>query len=58
MRQVWAGLAANRFALRTDVKSYYVSIDHLLLLDQLEAFMAVCSEQSVRKVGGDLGSKQ
>jgi hypothetical protein len=26
--------AANRFVLRTDVKSYYASIDHLLLLDQ------------------------
>jgi hypothetical protein len=28
-------LAANRFVLRTDVKSYYASIDHLMLLDQL-----------------------
>ncbi len=35
MRQVWARLAENRFVLRTDVKSYYASIDHFLLLDQL-----------------------
>ena len=39
VRQVWAGLAGNRFVLRTDVKSYYASIDHLLLLDQLAAFI-------------------
>ena len=37
MRQVWAQLAENRFVLRTDVKSYYASIDHFLLLDQLAA---------------------
>ncbi len=35
VRQVWARLAENRFVLRTDVKSYYASIDHFLLLDQL-----------------------
>jgi hypothetical protein len=35
VREVRDHLAANRFALRTDVKSYYASIDHLLLLDQL-----------------------
>jgi len=35
VRQVLANLAANRFVLRTDVKSYYASIDHFLLLDQL-----------------------
>jgi RNA-directed DNA polymerase len=34
-RQVQAGLAANRFVLRTDVKSYYASIDHVLLMDRL-----------------------
>jgi hypothetical protein len=28
-------LPDNRFVLRTDVKSYYASIDHLTLLDQL-----------------------
>ncbi len=28
-------LPANRFVLRTDVKAYYASIDHFLLLDQL-----------------------
>ncbi len=35
MRHVWARLPENRFVLRTDVKSYYASIDHFLLLDQL-----------------------
>jgi hypothetical protein len=35
VRQVSAALAANRFVLRTDVKSYYASIDHLLLMDRL-----------------------
>ena len=32
VRQVRAALATNRFVLRTDVKSYYASIDHLLLM--------------------------
>jgi len=35
VREVRNHLAANRFVLRTDVKSYYASIDHLMLLDQL-----------------------
>ncbi len=35
VRQVWAKLPANRFVLGTDVKAYYASIDHFLLLDQL-----------------------
>ncbi len=35
VRGVWRRLAANRFVLRTDVKSYYASIDHVLLLDRL-----------------------
>ncbi len=39
VRQVWAQLAGNRFVLRTYVKSYYASIDHLLLLDQLAALI-------------------
>ena len=39
VRQVWAALAENRFVLRTDVKSYYASIDHLLLLDQLAEYV-------------------
>ncbi len=39
VRQVWAGLAENRFVLRTDVKSYYASIDHFLLLDQLAEYV-------------------
>jgi hypothetical protein len=30
-----AALAGNLFVLRTDVKSYYASIDHLLLMDML-----------------------
>ncbi len=39
VRQVWAHLAENRFVLRTDVNSYYASIDHFLLLDQLAALI-------------------
>jgi RNA-directed DNA polymerase len=35
VRQVSEHLPANRYVLRTDVKSYYASIDHLLLLDLL-----------------------
>ncbi len=35
VREVRENLADNRFVFRTDVKSYYASIDHLLLLDQL-----------------------
>jgi RNA-directed DNA polymerase len=35
VRAVAENLAANTFVLRTDVKSYYASIDHDLLLDQL-----------------------
>ncbi len=35
VRQVMAGLGDNRFVLRTDVKSYYASIDHVLLMDRL-----------------------
>ena len=40
VRQVSAALAANRFVLRTDVRSYYASIDHMLLLDRLAARVA------------------
>lgn len=40
VRQVSAALAANRFVLRSDVKPYYASIDHMLLLDRLAARMA------------------
>jgi RNA-directed DNA polymerase len=35
VREVHDHLAGNRFVLRTEVKSYYASIDHLMLLDQL-----------------------
>jgi RNA-directed DNA polymerase len=35
VRAVRDHLAANRFVLRTDVKSYDASIDHLLLLHRL-----------------------
>ncbi len=35
VRQVLQHLPANRFVLGTDVKAYYSSIDHFLLLDQL-----------------------
>ena len=39
MRLVSAALATNRFVLRTDVKSYYASIDHLLLMDRLALYI-------------------
>jgi RNA-directed DNA polymerase len=39
VRQVSATLATNRFVLRTDVKSYYASIDHLLLMDRLALYV-------------------
>jgi hypothetical protein len=35
VRQVQAKLGANRFVLRTDVKSYYASIEHVLLMERL-----------------------
>lgn len=35
VRQVRDNLDANRFVMRTDVKSYYASIGHLVLLDLL-----------------------
>ena len=34
-----ADLAHNRFVLRTDVRSYYASIDYLLLLEQLAVYI-------------------
>lgn len=39
VREVRDHLPSNRFVLRTDVKSYYASIDHLMLLDQLAAYI-------------------
>lgn len=36
VRSVMAALPANRFVFRTDVKSYYASIDHFALLDRLD----------------------
>lgn len=35
VRQVRDRLARNRFVLRTDVKSFYASIEHVLLMDRL-----------------------
>ena len=35
VRAVWRRLPENRFVLRTDVRSYYASIDHHRLIDQL-----------------------
>ena len=35
VRQVMAHLPANGFVFRTDVKSYYASIDHIALMDRL-----------------------
>ena len=37
VRRVMRHLGTNRFVMRSDVKSYYASIDHHLLLDQLAA---------------------
>lgn len=39
VRQVQAELKHNRFVLRTDVKSYYASIDHVLLMERLAALV-------------------
>ncbi len=39
VRQVMAHLPTNSFVLRTDVKSYYASIDHLSLIDQLAEYV-------------------
>ena len=39
VREVRDHRAANRFVLRTDVKSYYASINHVLLIDQLAAYI-------------------
>ena len=35
VRQVMPRLGDNRFVIRTDVKSYYASIDHVALMDRL-----------------------
>ena len=39
VRAVWEHLEENRFVLRTDVKSYYASIDHFLIDDQLRKYI-------------------
>jgi RNA-directed DNA polymerase len=39
VRQVRTQLATNRFVLRTDVRSYYASIDHVLLIDRISRFV-------------------
>ncbi len=39
IRQVWHQLPKNRFVLKTDVKSYYASIDHTLLLGLLAKYV-------------------
>lgn len=35
VRQVWEALPEHAFVMKTDVKSYYASIDHSLLLERL-----------------------
>lgn len=40
VRQVMARVGSDGFVFRTDVKSYYASIDHDLLLDELEKHIA------------------
>ena len=44
VRRVMARLAGNRFVLKTDVKCYYASIDHHLLLDR-QIGRASCRER-------------
>jgi len=39
IRQVQRRLESNRFVLRTDVKSYYASIGHVLLMERLARFV-------------------
>lgn len=39
VREVRDHLTDNNFVFRTDVKSYYASIEHLRLLDQLAVFI-------------------
>jgi hypothetical protein len=39
VREVRDHLAANRFVLRSDVKSHYASINHVLPIDQLAAYI-------------------
>ncbi len=39
VRQVMARLTKNSFVLRTDVKAYYASIDHFILLDRLAEYV-------------------
>jgi hypothetical protein len=39
VRTVLSQLAQHTFVLKTDVKSYYASIDHLRLLDRLAAYI-------------------
>lgn len=49
IRQVAEHLPTNSFALRTDIKSYYASIDHHRLLDRLEGHI---SDRSVMNLLG------
>ena len=39
VRQVMTHLPSNRFVLKTDVHSYYDSIDHFLLLELLAEYI-------------------
>ncbi len=39
IRDVNTHIADNRFVFRTDVKSYYASIDHIALLDRLAVYV-------------------
>ncbi len=40
VQQVWEALPEHTFVLKTDVKSYYASIDHSLLLERLGCHVA------------------
>ncbi len=39
LRAVWKHLPRHRFVFKTDIKSYYASIDHHMLLDQLAVYI-------------------
>ena len=60
VREVAAALPDNRFVFRTDVKSYYASIDHECLLAQVrrlipDAGVVVLIEQYIHRTVNDGG---
>jgi RNA-directed DNA polymerase len=49
VREVIAALPEHRFVLKTDVRSYYASIDHRLLLDRLAVY--ITDQQVLNLIG-------